>query len=861
MLQNFALTTVLLAAASAACFGAAPTAALRLDSTAFCPRATAAPVIDGRLDDACWQSGPQIERFVSVDSAEDAREQTSVYLRFDSKTLYIAFRCVEPEVSKLKTSDSENIWLNDSVEVLIDPDRSRSVYYHLILDAAGRKFQERGEDSTAGLDRQWADPWDGAVYIGEGQWTAEIAIPAGSIGLKAKDGASIRANFGRSEWGLPEVTSWSVTPGGFHQPLCFSNIILGETKGALSADLSLPAGVTAGKSRATVKLANSGRPVQSSVETRIYPVKSRGRSVSIPVDRKAEVTVPVEFPQARRYSLDVLVNGKPASSYSLLVPPSPLKTPGGVLASPEWGAVWEASATFKVMPDQQAPAGKRKSVKVSAAKNEHEPFQIVLHPRAGLKGLNARVSDLKGPGTLPSASVKVNLVETVPVTIPTSPDCEIGDYPDPLPPFRPTDIPSGRNTSLWFTVYVPADAKAGDYKGVVTLTAEGIEPVRIPIELHVWDFALPELSRLRTAYGHDPAGLCAWHGAKDPADRSKVAELLNENFIAHRMSPYSPMAMWDVKMEVVDGKLKIDWTEFDKAASKFLPRMNSFNYSFSWMSDFLGARQGTPEYRELKGQYLKALAAHLREKGWADKGYCYIWDEPEPNMYAHISDEAKMWHDAGLTVLLTEQPEKELDEAVDIWVPILPNYAEGPAKERQAGGDEVWWYVCCGPHHPFPNNFIDYPAVDHRILHWMNWKYGVTGVLYWSTMYWNDNPWTTPMSYTPDRTGKWGNGDGHLLYPAVKEVSKTPVVAGPVDSIRWEMIREGIEDYDYLWMLNDAIRKAEGDPKKADAVSAGKEALAEVDLLVRSVTDYETDPTKLYAARKKVAEAIENLTR
>ena len=194
-------------------------------------------------------------------------------------------------------------------------------------------------------------------------------------------------------------------------------------------------------------------------------------------------------------------------------------------------------------------------------------------------------------------------------------------------------------------------------------------------------------------------------------------------------------------------------------------------------------------------------------------------------------------------------------------MPILPAYSEAPAKERQAAGDEVWWYVCCGPHHPFPNNFIDYPAVDHRILHWMNWKYGVTGVLYWSAMYWRDNPWTTPMSYTPDGSGRWGNGDGHLLYPAAKEKSSTPLIEGPVDSIRWEMIREGIEDYDCLWMLNDAVKKAEGDPKKAGAVSAGKKALSQVDVLVRSVTDYEKDPTKLYAARRKVAEAIEKLTR
>jgi hypothetical protein len=175
--------------------------------------------------------------------------------------------------------------------------------------------------------------------------------------------------------------------------------------------------------------------------------------------------------------------------------------------------------------------------------------------------------------------------------------------------------------------------------------------------------------------------------------------------------------------------------------------------------------------------------------------------------------------------------------------------------------DVCWWCVAGGPPHPYRTNFIAYPAIDHRILHWMNWKYGVTGVLYWSTMYWQDNPWTMPMSYTPDRTGKWGNGDGHLLYPAQRDKASSYIKSGPVDSIRWEMIREGVEDYDYLYMLKEAVEKASSDPKKAKAVAVGRKALAEADSLVRSRTDYEKNPQKLHAVRNQVGEALDALTR
>ena len=75
------------------------------------------------------------------------------------------------------------------------------------------------------------------------------------------------------------------------------------------------------------------------------------------------------------------------------------------------------------------------------------------------------------------------------------------------------------------------------------------------------------------------------------------------------------------------------------------------------------------------------------------------------------------------------------------------------------------------------------------------------------------------------------------------------------------MIREGVEDYDYLYMLKEAVDKASSDPKEAKAVAAGRKALAGVDSLVRSRTDYEKDPRKLYAVRKQIGEALDALTR
>jgi hypothetical protein len=45
---------------------------------------------------------------------------------------------------------------------------------------------------------------------------------------------------------------------------------------------------------------------------------------------------------------------------------------------------------------------------------------------------------------------------------------------------------------MWITVTVPADARPGDYKGTVTIAADGGAPVNVPLALRVIDWTLPD---------------------------------------------------------------------------------------------------------------------------------------------------------------------------------------------------------------------------------------------------------------------------------------------------------------------------------------------------------------------------------
>ena len=100
----------------------------------------------------------------------------------------------------------------------------------------------------------------------------------------------------------------------------------------------------------------------------------------------------------------------------------------------------------------------------------------------------------------------------------------------------------------------------------------------------------------------------------------------------------------------------------------------------------------------------------------------------------------------------------------------------------------------------------------------------------------------------------WGNGDGRFLYPPNRDNDrKQKFLDGPVNSIRWEILRDGIEDYEYFALLRELLKS------KPDAAA---EALLKVPPSVfTDMTHFNTDPSPLLQHREKLARAIERLSR
>ncbi|MBD3293316.1 MAG: DUF4091 domain-containing protein, partial [Armatimonadia bacterium] len=370
-------------------------------------------------------------------------------------------------------------------------------------------------------------------------------------------------------------------------------------------------------------------------------------------------------------------------------------------------------------------------------------------------------------------------------------------------------------------------------------------------------------------------------------DTSPEAMSERAGWLRERIDPADPASYTPAEPAEIaeDRREKVefthDFTVFDEAAERYLEEFNFNAFNFRAMpGSIAGHPRFSEEYRRLHARMWGPAIEHLREKGWLPLAYSYWFDEPTEEEYEFVAEGMSVLGEScpGLTRLLTEQPEEPLYDAVDLWVPVLSRFDPEVCAERQAAGDQVWWYVCCGPRAPYPNNFIDHPAINHRIRFWMAEKYDIEGSLYWSTTYHGAipegleeaqagprNPWVEPMSFN-SRGGHWGNGDGFLLYPACREPSDQPVIKPPVVSLRFEMLRDGLEDREYLWTLHQQIARLEALSDGANrsqrraisrALRQATEALQAPGRLAVSPTEYTKDPLELLAERRALAEAIE----
>lgn len=542
-------------------------------------------------------------------------------------------------------------------------------------------------------------------------------------------------------------------------------------------------------------------------------------------------------------------------------------------------------AILKIAPAAlPAPGWSSGLAAVECARNEWEAVQIVARSPGPLADLAFTVSDLRGPGgaLLPAARMRLRRVAWVDVNAPVELDRPAQDpdlRPDPLVPLDPAadrfSLEPGRNLVLWVIVHVPESAAAGLYEGQATLSAPGGPVATLTVSLRVRDFALPPRPLLQSMVGLVPENLYKAHGSRTPQEKEAVVRLYLEEYIRARLSPFlyadgtiafNPLPGGRIGWEfgkrpdgTLTGAATLDFAGFDREAKNYLDRRQAFSAfnvaPFLWVrrqrdgkaeyalriADSAGAAverlnpDGTvnPLFDVLTVEVFRQIAGHLQANGWLDRALYYVADEPAAAAVPAIRQICRLIRQADprLRTALTFDPAHQprlaelADDAgrslVSIWIPYCSAYREDVAARERAKGAEYWLYdirdTC----------LITHTGLANRTLIWTVWRRDARGLLYYLSDYWGREatPWERPNFTIPGVDYTYREGDGYFFYPPRRAYDPQPPVAdAAVTSIRWELLREGAEDYDTLRLLEGLTTRAE--QRGLPAAKTGRDALA-----------------------------------
>lgn len=862
-----------------------------------------------------------VPHFVSFRNKGLPTQRTEVRLTHDANYLYVVFTCYADDTTRLLTACAKHdgpVWRDDSVEIFLDPDNDGKNCYHLIANAVGTQYDEYGR---LGTPESWDGPWYTMSRIEEKAWHLSAAIPFSSLGLETpKSGDVWGVNLGRNERVRGEISSWSPVLGEFAEPQYFGRIVFSrELKPVINA--TLPDVGAPGRYSATAEISNPGRsPITIRAEMLVDGKPLQGAKTSVynaPAGR-SDWSFGIDYPLEGPHKISLQftdAEGRVVSRTAPLlvdVPPHSSRLNRFRRIVRELGALGDVSTYRRRLSGLEAfertarssrgkwaefgrrldgieaeitrlrcqladPQGKGycigtesslkkilrheffdgeigQPVRISVARNEFESAQgVVIAHEAALERVEVAVSTLTGPGGAVLPAPALNLVGYVQTRKPKYDVDYVGWWPDPLMPVEPFDVAEGGMQPLWITVRPSEETPAGVYKGTITVRPGNTPESSLPIEVRVWDFTLPVEPHLRTAFALFEHEIGAWYGG--------MTEDIKRNYYA---------CMLEHRLSVMNLYSK-----------QPIPCKEDMPYCFDRGQNFLTLAYTHNRDRKGRDELASMIREHeafMRPKGWWDKACIYGFDEIRPDKYHELRD---MYRWLGkefpdLPRMCTVAPTEELKGSVDIWVPLTSNYMEKDAREFEKAGDQVWWYVCCVPYHPYPNFFIDYPAVDQRLVFWMNWKYRIPGFLYYAVNHWLTNrtahglpeehrSFDDPADIEALKSGKrwpeikWNtftfdnyNGDGHLIYPGPD--------GKPVSSIRLECIRDGIEDYDYFAILDGLVKSVGADTDKT-LLDQARKLLAISNEIIASPCDYTLDRTAILNTRQQVAEAIENLSK
>jgi len=526
-------------------------------------------------------------------------------------------------------------------------------------------------------------------------------------------------------------------------------------------------------------------------------------------------------------------------------------------------------------------------LKALTCRNQVTSAVAVITSDAPVKSARLVVSDLAFcEFRIPARAVRARLVGVVPTP-------EAGPVCDPL--YDVDEFAIDKSAAFHISIQVPEDIPAGVYQGTVALLVDGDDVAQNRIEVEVAEIDLPDVQAWDFFLNvwMNPAAIARRHSAElwskehfdallpyvrdlaEHGQKTVVAPICYQPWATQTRDPYPSLITWikrgdsfEFDFSVFDRYVKLHgYCGIDRAIHCYSVAgwaggegENTIEYvdADTGEKSLLVTKLGDEQYTAVWAAFLAAFTEHLEDRGWLAKTYIAFDERPDDTMRMMIEFLDK--HAPDLKISLAGNTKEEFYSAIDD-LSLQIQFSErgvadmSPAERASMGVAQLLapedacaitgecpdknittYYVCCGP--AFPNTFIHSPLVESRMLGLLASQGGFDGFLRWSYNDWPDDPYQHP------EWGNWPTGDVMFVYPGEN---------GPVSSLRWEQLREGIQDYELALIASANIRTPE---EMVDYEQAITLACRNVDGRTKSIGDIEIARRLLIPIAEHQSEAV-----
>ena len=183
-------------------------------------------IVDGVLDEPCWQQAVVTTDFIDIRTQQPADQQTLVRVAYSRTHIYFAVECLDDNMAEVHASElreDRDFQGDDWVEVHLDPLHNHRTKYAFFSNPLGT-CSDANEGPSGQFNRGWTVDWELKARMLEDRWVFEMGIPLSVLNYERQDGQTWALNFTRMLRRTDVQSFWSYNPTDYFKPRHFGHL-------------------------------------------------------------------------------------------------------------------------------------------------------------------------------------------------------------------------------------------------------------------------------------------------------------------------------------------------------------------------------------------------------------------------------------------------------------------------------------------------------------------------------------------------------------------------------------------------------------------------------------------------------------